>query len=113
MTDELQSTLEIYLQEHEKFFQMKTLILFPSKSAKLFKAREFRRLTDKLGKLADFSFSSHDLRRTYATNLSKIGVSAFIIQEQLGHSDIRVTMRYVNHDEADKHKIIKGVQLYS
>lgn len=110
--NDLQSTLGVYLKEHERFYQMKTLILFPSKSGKLFVAREFRRLTERLSKLADIPFSSHDLRRTYASNLSKQGISAFIIQEQLGHSDIRVTMRYVSHDQEDKRRIFKNIQLY-
>ncbi|GGF76092.1 tyrosine recombinase XerD [Terasakiella brassicae] len=113
ITNDLQSTLEVYLKEHEKFFQMKTLILFPSKSGKLFAVREFRRLTDRLGKLADIIFSSHDLRRTYASTLSKQGVSAFVIQEQLGHSDIRVTMRYVSFEQKNKDDILKDIHLYN
>lgn len=113
MTDDLQSTLHIYLREHERFYKMNTLTLFPSKSGKSLNGREFRRLSDKLSKLAGFSFSWHDLRRTYATNLSIKGVSAFIIKDQLGHSDIRITMRYVAHEEEDRHKVIKGIQLYS
>ncbi|WP_419797659.1 MAG: tyrosine-type recombinase/integrase [Terasakiella sp.] len=113
ISEDLQATLEIYLKEHEKFYRMKTLILFPSKSGRLFAAREFRRLTERLGKLANVVFSSHDLRRTYASTLSKKGVSAFIIQEQLGHSDIRITMRYVSHEQKDKDHILQNIHLYS
>jgi site-specific recombinase XerD len=112
ITDELVSMLTQYIQAHQKYFQMKTMLLFPSKSGAQLNTREFRRITDKLGKLAGVKFSSHDLRRTYATTLSRNKVSPFVIQNQLGHSDIRVTMRYVCHDLIETEKIMNGVILY-
>ena len=112
ITDELATMLQQYIQAHEKYFHMSTMILFPSKSGKKLNAREFRRITDNIGKLAEVKFASHDLRRTYATTLSRKKVSPFVIQNQLGHSDIRVTMRYVCHDLVETEKIISGVVLY-
>ncbi len=112
MTNELVAILQQYLLAHEKYFQSASLLLFPSKSGKLLNVREFRRITDKIGKLAAVKFASHDLRRTYATTLSRNNISPFIMQQQLGHSDIRVTMQYVCHDRAETEKIIGGVVLY-
>lgn len=112
MTEELSSNLRMYIQEHEKFFRMKTMALFPSKAGKRLNPREFRRITDKISDLAEIKFASHDLRRTYATNLSRNNVSPFIMQQQLGHADIRVTMRYVCHDTEERMGIIGNVRLY-
>lgn len=42
----------------------------------------------------------HDLRHTFATRLSLAGVPLHIIQQLLGHKDIKMTLRYVHHNEA-------------
>jgi integrase len=36
-----------------------------------------------------------DLRATFGTRLAEAGCDAFTIAQLLGHSDVRVTMRYV------------------
>lgn len=46
-------------------------------------------------------FSCHSLRHTYATRLCEANVNIKVIQEQLGHKDIRVTMDI--YAEATKH----------
>lgn len=112
ITDELVSILRTYLKEHETFYAMETLILFPSKSGGHLTPREFRRITDKVGELAGVKFASHDLRRSYATSLSRNNVSPFIMQRQLGHSDIRVTMRYVHNNRGEIEKLLRGISLY-
>lgn len=112
ITDELVSTLRSYLAEHETFYHMKTLILFPSKSGRSLTPREFRRITDKVGSLASVKFASHDLRRSYATSLSRNNISPFVMQRQLGHSDIRVTMRYVHHNRGEIEQLLRGISLY-
>ncbi|MCJ8274416.1 MAG: tyrosine-type recombinase/integrase, partial [Psychrosphaera sp.] len=71
ITDELVSILALYMKEHEKFFLMHTLILFPSQSGKFFDVRDFRRMTERIVRISGIRFTSHDLRRSYATNLSK------------------------------------------
>ncbi len=40
--------------------------------------------------------SFHDLRHTFASHLAMLGVSVFIIQKLLGHTDIKTTMRYMH-----------------
>lgn len=112
MTDDLVSHLKTYLQEHERFFQGKTLILFPSKSGKLFVKREFSRLIALLKEKTGIQFASHDFRRTYATNLSKRGISPYMMQQQLGHTDIKTTMRYVCHSREDIQKQFLKLNLY-
>jgi site-specific recombinase XerD len=46
---------------------------------------------------------THDLRHTFATDLFRNGVQLPIIQEILGHKDIRTTMIYVHVDETMLH----------
>ena len=43
-----------------------------------------------------------DLRATFGTRLAEAGCDAFTIAQLLGHSDVRVTMRYVRAVEDTK-----------
>ena len=43
----------------------------------------------------------HRFRRTFATNLAKRGMDVQNIQKLMGHSDINVTMRYINIDDSN------------
>jgi integrase len=53
--------------------------------------RNFATLIDK-AKVNHIRF--HDLRHTFASHLVMAGVPIFIVKELLGHSDIKMTMRY-------------------
>jgi len=52
-------------------------------------------------------FSFHDLRRSFGTNLANKGISPKILQELLGHSILKTTMRYyVNADMSQKKQAV-------
>lgn len=53
----------------------------------------FINLFKKLG----YHYSFHDLRHTHATMLHEAGVNLKVIQERLGHGDIRTTMNIYSH----------------
>lgn len=55
--------------------------------------RYLRPLTRKIG-IREISY--HDLRHSFASHLAMAGVSVWKIQNILGHSDIKTTMRYMH-----------------
>ena len=55
---------------------------------------------DKLSGVDDWKF--HDIRRTVATNLSKLGTDRFIIQKIINHSDGSVTAIYDRYSYLDE-----------
>lgn len=54
------------------------------------------------GKLA--TVRPHDLRRTYARRLYESGVDLVAIQQNLGHSDVKTTLRYIGSLGADRRR---------
>jgi len=56
-------------------------------------------------KIADLTF--HDLRHTAACRMRRAGVGLDTIKEILGHSDIRVTMRYARVDKHEKQAAVE------
>lgn len=54
-----------------------------------------------------------DLRATFGTRLAETGCDAFTIAQLLGHSDVRVTMRYVRTVEESKRAAVDAVQYNS
>jgi integrase len=54
-----------------------------------------------------------DLRATFGTRLAEAGCDAFTIAQLLGHSDVRVTMRYVRSVENTKRVAVEAIKLSS
>ena len=67
----------------------------------------FRQLADKLG-MNEFKF--HDLRHTYASWLVQNNVSIKVIQELLGHQDIKTTLIYTHISKDDRFKAVEKLQ---
>jgi integrase len=53
----------------------------------------------------------HDLRATFGTRLGEAGYDAFTIAQLMGHSDIRMTARYVRGTERNKRAAVESVRL--
>ena len=53
----------------------------------------------------------HDLRATFGTRLGEAGYDAFTIAELMGHSDVRMTARYVRATERNKRAAFEAAML--
>ena len=52
-----------------------------------------------------------DLRATFGTRLAEAGCDAFTIAQLLGHSDVRVTLRYVRAVEDSERVAVEEIKL--
>jgi len=49
----------------------------------------------------------HTFRHTFATRLNRRGVDIVTVKELLGHSDIKMTMRYAHTNRDEKIRAVK------
>ncbi|MEI7511001.1 MAG: tyrosine-type recombinase/integrase [Candidatus Peregrinibacteria bacterium] len=113
LTRDLLENIVAFQKIREKSFaNISTNQLFCSTRGNRFNVRDFHRVVELAKKETGITFSAHDFRRTYATTLSRKGVSPFIIQQQLGHSNIKTTMKYVIHNLNDQREAVKNLTLY-
>jgi hypothetical protein len=56
----------------------------------------------KLSKESGIHFHAHKLRHTSATSLADSGANAFEIQQQLGHSSMEISLRYVHLNDGNR-----------
>lgn len=63
-------------------------------------------LRDQLKKVGCLPFRSHDLRRTCATHLSRLGADADLISKILNHADHSVTAIYNRYDRIEERRNI-------
>lgn len=58
----------------------------------------------------EFTFTPHDLRRTFATNAARWGIERFIISKLLCHADTSITAVYDRYDyEKEKRKAMEVI----
>jgi integrase len=53
----------------------------------------------------------HDIRHSYGRTLALAGVPVTIIQRQLGHASLKMTMRYISAEDGQAARFIEGVDL--
>jgi integrase len=71
----------------------------------------FRRAKTAAGILQDDTF--HSLRHSYATHLHEAGTDLKLIQELLGHNEIKTTLRYTHtHQQPNAGKYQKSVRQF-
>lgn len=58
------------------------------------------------------NFRFHDLRHTAATRMTEMGIDLVVVQEILGHSDVKTTMRYAHPVPERKLKAIEILNNY-
>ena len=58
------------------------------------------------------NFRFHDLRHTSATRMTQMGIDLAVVQEILGHSDVKTTMRYAHPVPERKLKAVEVLNNY-
>lgn len=99
LPDKLLSLLrEYYIEYKPKIF------LFEGTNDEQYSERSVQLVLKKSMKKANIvtKGSVHTLRHSYATHLIKSGIDIRVVQELLGHSDIRTTMIYTHITDIDK-----------
>jgi site-specific recombinase XerD len=69
--------------------------LFQTYSGIRLKPSGFRQAVRRISEKSGIPFSSHDMRRTFATLSLKAGMNVLHLQSLLGHSSLEMTRRYV------------------
>lgn len=100
----LRERLQLYHKEHGK-----SQWLFPSNDSAtghLERVRAHYILRDAFDRLRLQDASTHSMRRTCLTNMSRAGVPLRTIQDISGHASLSQLQEYLAVDPADKHKAI-------
>jgi site-specific recombinase XerD len=69
--------------------------VFQTYSGTRFKPSGFRQVIRRISEKSGIPFSTHDLRRTFATLSLRAGMNVLHLQSLLGHSSLEMTRRYV------------------
>ena len=108
MAFEIPEVLAEYLREYKKTGDFNDNRVFHNSKGKpliLGLRKVFMKLTAKCGFPEVTQF--HALRHTYTTQLIKACKDLSVVQQQLGHADIRTTMRYSDVTEERKRNAVE------
>ncbi|WP_225742922.1 site-specific integrase [Marinilactibacillus sp. Marseille-P9653] len=93
------------LKEHKVSQTIDTEIVCASKVGSYMMHRNVRRAMETICKKSGVKkIRFHDLRHTHATLLSQIEKNPRIVQERLGHADVRMTLDVYTHVQDTSHK---------
>lgn len=90
--------------------------IFPSRDANQLATNELSREFRKLSEKAGVKITPYQLRHTFATYFVANGGNVFILQKLMGHSDIKMTLRYTDISESQKqesHRVYTPTNLLS
>ena len=99
----LTDKLLLLLREYYKVYQPKDFLFEGAKGDQYSERSVQLILKNAMSKAGVLSKGSvHTLRHSYATHLIKSGIDVRVVQELLGHNDIRTTMIYTHITDIDK-----------
>lgn len=101
----------IQIKEDTEYLKSEYVFTNPATGNKYFDIKKgFNKVLEK-AEIKDFRF--HDLRHTAATRMTEVGIDLAVVQEILGHSDIKTTMRYAHPVPERKLKAIEALNDYN
>jgi len=91
----LRNCIEGYLDERKKRGCRSEYLWISSNRDERFTEFGLKHLVKKLNELSGVKFHVHRFRHTFATALGRQGASSIVIQKLMGHTDLRMTERYL------------------
>lgn len=104
LSDGVANSLNYYLNSLPKTIPY----IFPSRDANPLSTNELAREFRKLSNAANVKITPYQLRHTFATYFVANGGNVFILQKLMGHSDIKMTLRYTDISEEQKQESHKA-----
>jgi integrase/recombinase XerD len=97
----LQLSIQDYFFERRRLNFKSEFLLVSNNQDKRLTAHGLKYWVKKLNILSGVSFHLHKFRHTFACNLGKCNASSFKIQKLMGHTDLRMTERYLRSMNVD------------
>ena len=88
-------SLKDYIKERNDKGYKTPFLLVSSLEDKGLSEGGLKHWTERLEKISGLDFHLHQFRHTFATNLAKANVNIAKIQKLLGHTDVKMTQRYL------------------
>lgn len=98
LSDSVAASLNDYLKKLPKNIPY----MFPSRDANQLDTNELAREFRNLSYAAQVKITPYQLRHTFATYFVANGGNVFVLKELMGHSDIKMTLRYTDISENQK-----------
>ncbi|WP_028584579.1 tyrosine-type recombinase/integrase [Desulfogranum mediterraneum] len=86
-----------------------TPYLFPSTQKKDSHIKDTRSTLNRLAGLLGFSFQCHDLRRTFATRATEVGIDYLMVKRLLNHKSNDITAQYIQWHSRENLLVAKRV----
>ncbi|MCC7383936.1 MAG: site-specific integrase [Deltaproteobacteria bacterium] len=105
---ELSPGLVARMKEHLRIRPLRSMVVFPQEGGSMRQERKADQGLRRACRRAGIEPCGwHVLRHTFASRLAMAGVPIPVIQELLGHSDIRMTMRYAHLEPASRRSAVE------
>jgi integrase len=98
-------------QEIQKILERaynKTAYIFPSKQIEGSCVTDERPTIKRLSRLIEYEFRCHDLRRTFATRASEVGIDYLTIKRLLNHKSNDITAQYIQWHSRENLTVMKS-----
>ena len=93
--------LSEYLEERKKSKYTTEFMFVSTSSDRGLSAHGLKHWTERIKKLTGMRFHVHQFRHSFACKLARNNVSSYNLQKLMGHTDLRMTERYLRSLSVD------------